>query len=163
MVFQTPHRTCKEHHCAVWERCTRILTARFACAKKATPLLKELADTYGSLWSSYIVQAATCCACYGEGEMEQEDDITAHGYYTTAQMDMMVKMKEKQIKPHQKKDAITTDDNEEHDDEGEKDVIIISDDEEGWETYLPEVEPMEPEPEYWLWDGRRMGWKNFKN
>ena len=137
MVFQTPHRTCKDHHCAVWERCTRILTARFACAKKATPLLKELPDTYGSLWSSYIVQAATCCACYGEGEMEQ-DDITAHGYYTTVQMDMMVKMKKKQIKSHQKKDAITTDDNED-DDEGEEDVIIISNDE-GWETCLPEVE-----------------------
>ena len=140
MVFQTPHKACKNHHCAVWERCTRILTARFASAKKATPLLKELADTYGSQWSNNIVQAATSCACYGKGGMDEEDDITAHGYYTIVQMEMMVKMKKKKIKSHQKEDTITTDDDEEEEDEGEEDIIMISDEEDGWQVQLEEEE-----------------------
>ena len=141
MVFQTPHKVCKNHHCAVWQRCTRILTARFASAKKATPLLKELADTYGSQWSNYIVQAATTCACYGKGQMDEEDDITAHGYYTVVQMEMMVEMKKQnKIKSHQKEDTITTDDDEEEEDEGEEDIIMISDEEDGWQVQLEEEE-----------------------
>ena len=64
----------------------------------------------------------------------------------------------------EEEDVIMITDKDEEEDENcmNEEVIDISNDEEGWEICLPEVELMEPECEYWLWDGR-MGWKNYKN
>ena len=140
MVFQTPHcLTCDDGHCQVWRRCVKVLTAIFAKAKKNTFYLSQLNRLYGSHWSLCIVQGVKSCnGCQGL-PLKDETEKKCTIIYTSAQLDSM--WREKNIQINNKLGLQMEDDDE---------WIDISDDEDGWQTCLPEVELLEPEPEYWL-------------